>query len=132
MPDILRIEEALKLLPTGDHFLEHFQIPGVYVRVLHIPAGTALTGKIHKTKHISILAHGEILIANKDSATRMTAPRVMIDEPGTKRLGYAVTDVTFINVLRTDIESVEQIENQLVCDTFEQYEKELLCLSQQH
>lgn len=131
MPNILKVEEALKALPTGDHFIEHFQIPGVYVRVLYIPAGTALTGKIHKTKHISILAHGELCLATKDCATKVSAPRVFIDEPGTKRLGYAVTDVTFINIMRTDITNIDEIETELVCDTFEQYEQEVLCLSQQ-
>jgi len=46
----------------------------------------------------------------------------MVDLPGIKRAGYAVTDVTFINVIRTDLESLGDIEQEAVCDTFEEYE----------
>jgi hypothetical protein len=47
----------------------------------------------------------------------------MVDQPGIKRLGYAMTDVVFINVMRTDLVSIEDIERKMVCDTFEEYEQ---------
>jgi RNase H-fold protein (predicted Holliday junction resolvase) len=46
----------------------------------------------------------------------------MIDDPGTKRIGYAVTDITFQNIIRTDLESIEDIEADISFDTFDEYE----------
>lgn len=122
MPQILAAEEALKGLPQVEFDLEHYVIPGVYCRVLHIPAGVALTGKIHLKEHISILAAGELLVADADKNVRIKAPKVMIDRPGIKRLGYAVTDCTFINVLATDKTEIEEIEKESVVNSFDEYD----------
>lgn len=122
MPEILAAEDALKEMEQVDLQLEHYIIPGVYCRVLHIPAGVALTGKIHLKEHISILAAGEILVADADKEVYIKAPKVMIDRPGIKRLGYAITDCTFINVLATDKQDVEEIEKESVVSTFDEYD----------
>lgn len=124
MPKILEAEEALKNLVRAEHLLvtEHYLIPGVYCRALTIPAGIALTGKIHLKEHISILAHGEIMVADGDKSVHIKAPKIMIDKPGIKRLGYAITDCTFINVLATDKTDIDDIEKDSVVDTFDEYE----------
>lgn len=121
MPEILAAEDALKEMEQVDLQLEHYIIPGVYCRVLHIPAGVALTGKIHLKEHISILAAGELLVADADKQLHIKAPKVMIDRPGIKRLGYAITDCTFINVLATDKQDVEDIEKESVVSTYDEY-----------
>jgi hypothetical protein len=123
MPTILAIEAILKEMPQADHEVQHLQIHGVYVRILRLKAGTMLTGKIHKSTHISILAQGTLKYATSDGADIITAVTAMVDQPGIKRLGYAMTDVVFINVMRTDLVSIEDIERKMVCDTFEEYEQ---------
>lgn len=105
---------------------EHYQIKGVYVRSLFIPAGTLLTGKIHNTEYISILAQGTIKITNGTDSHEITAPKIFVCEAGTKNMGYAVDDVTFINVFRTDKETIEDIEDEVGSDTFEEFTIKLL------
>jgi len=126
MPEILRIEKEILAMPQVELPIEHYQIDGVYVRSMFIPAGTILTGKIHNFESIAILAKGRIRITNGTDSYVISEGHIMVDKPGVKRLGYAETDVIFITVHRTDNTEIDDIEKELVSDTFEEYEQQLL------
>ena len=126
MPDILRIEQEIREMPQVTCPVEHYQVDGVYVRSMFIPAGTILTGKIHNFENIAILAQGTIRVSNGTDSYILTAPHIMVDKPGVKRIGYAETDVTFITVHKTANTEIDDIEKELVSDTFEEYEQQLL------
>ena len=126
MPEILRIEKEILTMPQVTLPVEHYQVDGVYVRSMFIPAGTILTGKIHNFENIAILAQGTIRVSNGTDAYVLTAPHIMVDKPGVKRIGYAETDVTFITVHKTANTEIDDIEKELVSDTFEEYEQQLL------
>ena len=126
MPEILRIEKEILAMPQVTLPVEHYQIDGVYVRSMFIPAGTILTGKIHNFESIAILAKGRIRITNGTDSYVISEGHIMVDQPGVKRLGYAETDVIFITVHRTDNTEIDDIEKELVSATFEEYEQQLL------
>lgn len=126
MPYILAVEQELLKYPQHDLPVEHHRVKGVYARSLFIPAGTLLTGKIHNFESIGILAQGTLRITNGEDSVVVSAPYVTVDKPGIKRLGYAETDCVFISVHRTDAENIPDIENELVSDTFEEYETKKL------
>jgi hypothetical protein len=130
MPAILAIEELIKQMPQGDYITRHYHLDGVYVRSLFMPAGSLLTGKIHNKESIGILAQGTLRVTNGTHAAVIHAPYIMVDKPGVKRLGYAETDCTFITVHRTDAVGIENIEAELVSDTFEEYAQKKLIESQ--
>jgi hypothetical protein len=106
-----------------DFDVEHYQIDGVYVRSLFIPKDMVLTGKIHNHEHIAILAQGTIRVHNGEGFKEISAPCTWIEKAGVKRLGYALTDCTFINVIRTDLKNIADIENEAVSNTFEEFEQ---------
>ena len=127
MPEILALESWIKanvdqeaLLETTE--LNHYQIPGVYARELKLKAGTILTGKIHNFESMGILSQGRMRILTSEGAKIVEAPYVTVDKPGIKRLGVCETDCTFVSIHRTDAETIEDIEDELVSDTFEQFE----------
>ena len=126
MPEILRIEKEIEKMPQVTLSVEHYQVDGVYVRSMFIPAGTILTGKIHNFENIAILAQGTIRVSNGTESYVLTAPHIMVDKPGVKRIGYAETDVTFITVHKTSNTEIEAIEKELVSASFEEYEQQLL------
>jgi len=126
MPDILRIEQELLQMPQVSCPVEHYQVDGVYVRSMFIPAGTILTGKIHNFENIAILAKGRIRITNGTDSYIISEGHIMVDQPGVKRLGYAETDVIFITVHKTANTEIDDIEKELVSATFEEYEQQLL------
>ena len=129
IPEILRIGEALRKLPQVKLLREHFFLPGIYVGVMYLPAGTLLTGKIHKHTHIAILAKGTLRLADGENSAIVSAGYVAYGRPGIKRLGYAETDCVFINVLSTDTQSVQdevEFDKEFVVDTFDEFETYLL------
>lgn len=126
MPEILALEKVLLTLEQVDCPVTHYHIEGVYVRSMFIPAGTVITGAIHNKENISILAQGSIRVTNGTESVLITAPHIMVDKPGIKRLGVSETDVTFINVLRTDLTDIDELEKELVSQSFEEYDQQLL------
>jgi hypothetical protein len=57
-----------------------------------------LTGAIHKTRHVSILAKGDISILTVDGVKRIKAPLVIHTQPGAKRIGFAHSETVWIDV----------------------------------
>lgn len=110
------LEAAIAMLPPSPLRTEHFFAKGVYVRQLWIPAGTFLTGKLHKTEHISICAMGEISVLTPDGMKRVSAPYTIVCPAGTKRAAYAHTDTLWINVHPNpdDIQDVDAIETRVI------------------
>ncbi len=123
MPKILELEALMKAMPQVDSPAEHYHLSGVYCRSLFIPKGCLLTGKIHNHESIGILAQGTLRITNGETSTVVTAPYITVDKPGIKRLGYAETDCTFITVHRSDKKTMEELEDELVSNTFDEYEQ---------
>ena len=125
MNEIQNIENFISTMPDAitEFDVTHYQIDGVYVRSLSIPAGMVLTGKIHNHEHIAILAQGTIRVHNGEGFKEITAPCTWVEKAGIKRLGYALTDCTFINVIRTDLKEISDIEKEAVSDTFEEFEQ---------
>jgi hypothetical protein len=92
--DLKRFEAMVAQLPPAEMVLEHYFIPGVYIRKLSMKAQTVLVGKIHATVHGCIVAKGRIAVGR----TEFVAGDVFVSEPGAKRAGYAIEDTVFINV----------------------------------
>jgi hypothetical protein len=126
MPEILALEKIILTLEQVECPISHYQIEGVYCRSMFIPAGTVITGAIHNKENISILAKGTIRVTNGTDSKIISAPYIMIDQPGIKRLGVSETDVTFINIWRTDATDLDEIEKEIRSETFDEYEQKLL------
>lgn len=79
--------------------LTHTFVDGMYVREILIPAGTLLTGKIHRHAHPNVLLRGEVLVVTEQGGREhLVAPRVMISPAGTKRAIYALTETVWITM----------------------------------
>lgn len=108
---------------------------GVYLRQIKIPAGTLLTGKIHKFPCLSIIAEGEIEVVTDQGPKHIKAPCVIESPAGVKRAGYAITDCVWITAHPwngTEL-SAEEMSSELTVDTFEQLaefsQEKLSCLT---
>lgn len=98
---------------ASDLTAHHFA-PGVYARELFIPKGHILTGKLHKTTHLNIVAQGRIAVASKDGQSILQAPHVFVSGPGTKRAGYALEDTTWITIHVTEETDLAKIEAEVI------------------
>lgn len=83
---------------------------GVYARELHIPAGTILTGEIHKFENLNILSKGEISVLTEEGIKRVTAPFTIVSPAGTKRIAYAHSDCIWTTIHGTHEKDLDAIE----------------------
>jgi hypothetical protein len=79
-------------------------VDGMYIRTLFIPKGVLLIGHKHKKDTINILSEGHLLVKTDmdEPWTELKAPFTGVTGPGVRKIGYAVEDCTFINIIRTD------------------------------
>jgi quercetin dioxygenase-like cupin family protein len=120
---ILAIEERMKTMPPLEFKVVHHFANGIYARELHIPAGSALTGKIHKTEHLCTVAKGDIKVMDHKGYKHLKAGDTFVSKPGVKRLGLAIEDTIFVTYHPATTQNVDELLSLLVCDTFEEYHR---------
>jgi len=116
-------EESLKL-PQVDIPIFNFFADGVYVREMRVPAGTTITGKIHKTSTVDVLLEGSIIVVNDSGIpARLDAPLVFESSPGISKAGYAITDVRWLTIhgVESETRDIKQLELELVVEDYQQY-----------
>jgi hypothetical protein len=107
------------------HLVQHEQVAieavhrfaaGMYAREITIPADTLMTGKVHRAEHVSIMLSGVMDVLTETGMRRVVGPEVFISPSGTKRVGYAHTEVRWITVHLNpdDGTDIELIESRLV------------------
>ncbi|AWD90290.1 hypothetical protein [Dickeya phage Amaethon] len=135
--DILRLEVALMSLPgvdTSGGNVQHYFSDGLYARKLMLPAGSAIVGKIHLNGQINFLMKGTIRVTTDTGVEELTAPQIVVTGPGTKRAGYAITDVEWVTVSATDETDLDKIEDSIIAKSFDDprllIKLEALCLGE--
>lgn len=121
--NVLRLQHALGQFPQVNMPVKHYFARGVYAREIFIPAGTCIVGKIHKHSQINILSKGDISVTTDTGIVRVQAPYTVVGAPGTKRVGYAHTDVIWTTISGTNETDTQKIEEELIATSFEAYEQ---------
>ncbi|MBT7172642.1 MAG: hypothetical protein HN905_03205 [Candidatus Marinimicrobia bacterium] len=98
--------------------LKHTFANGYYIREINTPAGQILITKIHKEEHPFFLMKGECSILTEDGPKRIKAPYYDITKPGTKRIIYIHSDVTWVTVHATDLKDIDKIEEKIIAKDF--------------
>lgn len=118
--NIIRLEELL--LAETEHQIEipveHGFAAGIYARTIRIPAGTILTGKIHRTEHLNIISAGAIEVATEDGTRLIEAPCIFVAPPGTKRAGYTLSDTVWTTVHATHETDLDRLEAELIAPDY--------------
>ena len=127
MPDLelrdklSQLERAMFDLPDQMELpTEHFFAPGVYCRVLHMPAGAVVSGKIHKTEHFAVVLKGKLtVVTDEGGKSYVEAPMLMVTKPGTKRVAYVHEDATWATFHPTEETDLEKIEEDIIAKGFD-------------
>ena len=98
--------------------VKHTFTDGYYMREIFSPAGQLLVSKIHKREHAYFLMEGELSILTEEGVFRIKAPHQGITKPGTKRVIYTHSDVSFITVHGTDKKTVEEVEEEVIAKDY--------------
>lgn len=90
---IYRLEAELLKLPQVEMPVEHAFCADQYARTMHIPAGTALTGAVHRHDCFFVIRKGDLVVTTDDQPKVLHAGDMLVSPAGTKRAGVALTDV---------------------------------------
>jgi len=101
--------------PVIDFPVEHLFTPGLYTRVIFMPAGSLLTSKIHKTQHPFTIMKGRVSVWTKEQGIQhLEAPHFGITEPDTRRLLYVHEDTVWMTYHSTKLTDVAAIEAEII------------------
>ena len=124
---VMQLEKAISGLPDQldlDALTSHHFAPGIYVRELFIPAGTVLTGKIHRHETMNILVSGTIRVTTDDGVKELTGLQIYNSQPGMKKAALAVTDTIWLNIHPTEETDLVKIEEEFIAPSFEALEND--------
>jgi hypothetical protein len=112
------LEAEMLQAPQLDIPVKHYFSQGVYAREITIPAGTLLTGKIHKYEQLNILSKGEISVLTDDGVKRVCAPFTIVSPPGTKRIAIAHSECVWTTIHGTAGLKLCELDLAEIEDTF--------------
>ena len=115
------IEAEILKHPQIDAPITHHFAPGLYARELFIPAGSILTGRVHKYTNLNILSAGEMQVLTEDGVKTVKASFTVVSPPGTKRVAYAITDCIWTTILATDETDPDVIEATFTAGSEQEY-----------
>ena len=125
-----RFEAELAKYQPMEEILKHYFANGMYARELTIPAGSMLTGKIHRYEHLASVSSGEVTVWSKQyGVCRIKAPCTFVSASGTRRVIYAHTDTIWTTFHVTDKTDLEEIEEEIIVKHVNPFiEEGVLCL----
>ncbi len=84
--------------------------PGIYIREVHIPAGTMAIGHAQRFEHTNVMLKGRVRILNDDgSKTELVAPLFFVGKPG-RKIGYVIEDMVWQNIYATNETDIDKLE----------------------
>jgi hypothetical protein len=125
MPEVVhskvsRLIDAMLAFPQVPLETRHFFADGMYCRWVARPKGTLIVGKKHLKEHFYIVLKGTIAVAvdaDVAGAISYEAPAVIVCEPGSQKVVWALEDSVCVTVhrLRDETErNLDTLEAQLV------------------
>lgn len=116
------IEQTIVDCKKDNSQAKHYFGEGVYARSLLIPAGTAVVGHIHKQDRVCIIAKGKCTFVDEWHRETVEAPYIGEFKAGSKTAVYAHTDTLWVACLGTDSKDPDIMVNELLVDSFEDYQ----------
>ena len=95
---IQRLENMLLELPQVHMPTTHEFCDGLYARTMFIPAGTVLTGAIHRSENFLFVREGDITVWTENGMRRCVTGDMVKSLEGAKRVGLTHSDTTLTTV----------------------------------
>lgn len=110
---IAQLENCMLNLPQAECPVIHRFGPGIYVREVHMAAGTLAIGHEQRFEQTNMMLAGRVLMFNPDgSKTELVAPLFFIGQPG-RKIGFILEDVIWQNIFPnpTDERDIDVLES---------------------
>jgi len=98
-------------MPQAECSVYHRFGPNLYIRELHMKAGTFAIGHVQKFEHVNIMLKGKVLMINEDDTTQtLEAPLYFVGKPG-RKVGLVLEDVVWQNIYATTETNIDVLES---------------------
>ena len=109
------------LLKPADINLRHYHCGDIYGRVMEVPEGGVVVGKVHLQGQINVCLKGQFAVLSGGNPRVVKAGEVLVCPKGDQRVFYAIEDSEWLVCVATEEQDIGKIEQQVVVDTREQY-----------
>ena len=104
------LEDHMLSLPQVECPVVHHFGPGIYIREVHLPAGTLAVGHAQKFEHLNIMLQGAVAMVGDDGKLKvMRAPLIFTGQPG-RKFGYVLEDTIWQNIYATEETDIGTLE----------------------
>ena len=110
---ILEAEKFLSSLPQVEVEPVHTFADGLYSRTILIPAGSVITGKVHKNSDLNVVVYGHMRVRTEDGLREVHGPCQFAGCAGVKQIGYAYEDTLWTTVHATRTTDLDELEKEL-------------------
>jgi len=116
LAEVQVFQDEMLELPQVQCDVEHVFADGLASRLVAIPAGTVLVGKMHRRSHMNFLLKGKMKLwsASTETFVVVEAPRMVVSPAGEKRMAETLTDCVWATVHATDAKTPEAMEAELI------------------
>jgi hypothetical protein len=112
---IENVQNALLQHEQADIQIEHVFTPGLYTRICRIPAGTLLVSAIHRSEHPFVVLEGKCRVFSENEGPVIyQAPYQGVTQPGTKRIIYTESAVTWLTFHATHLTDPLEIGKHII------------------
>ena len=92
-----QLEAAGMNFPQVDCPVRHYFAPGLFAREMSIPAGTCVTGAVHRTENLVCVSMGRLQIVTEDGTREVVAGETLTCKAGMKNAVYTLEDSRWTN-----------------------------------
>lgn len=111
------VVQKMLTMPQGDAPIIHRFAPGLYIREVHLRAGSFVIGHEHKTSHFNVMLSGHLVMVNEDGTlSNFIAPQSYVAPPG-RKIVYIVEDTVWQNIYASDETDIDKLEDQFLIKT---------------
>lgn len=115
---ICALQESMTDMPPAACPVRHIFAPGLYVREMTIPKGVTAVGAIHKTKHVTTISKGRLLLMTDQGIEEVGEGYTGVSEPGIKRAAFALEDTVMVCYHVTNETDLDKLAEELTdCTT---------------
>lgn len=109
--------------------LDHLFCKGLYARRNYVPAGITVITKVHAVEHVTIVLYGTCHVYDQHGKKSIISqPNMWVTKPGTVRAIYCETDTSWVTVHPSTTDSVDEIEQEIFAETFDEYQNRVKLL----
>ncbi len=114
-----KLSQLEKLECLEARMLEHQQVecpvvhhfgPGIYVREVHLPAGTLAIGHAQRFEQLNVVLKGAVAMLGDDGHLKVIQAPAIFTGPAGRKFGYVLRDTVWQNIYATNETNIETLE----------------------